>query len=60
MKFTIVCLALLAVSAYAEVDEKDVLVLGEDNFEKTIKDNEFVLVEFCEYFAFMHLINVSR
>jgi hypothetical protein len=30
-------------------DEEGVLVFTQDNFETGIKENEFVLVEFCKY-----------
>lgn len=40
-----------AIYGDAEVKTEDgVLVLTTDNFESIIKDNEFVLVEFCKYF----------
>lgn len=40
-----------AIYGDAEVKTEDgVLVLTTENFESVIKDNEFVLVEFCKYF----------
>jgi len=46
MRCVVVFFALLAVSACSEVDEKDVIIMTEENFDQHIKDNEFVLVEF--------------
>eukprot|EP01108_Squamamoeba_japonica_P007045 TRINITY_DN585_c0_g1_i1.p1 TRINITY_DN585_c0_g1~~TRINITY_DN585_c0_g1_i1.p1 ORF type:complete len:497 (+),score=314.87 TRINITY_DN585_c0_g1_i1:117-1493(+) len=46
---TLLMLALLAlagVRAEEEIDESDVVVLGTDNFDTVVADNEFVLVEF--------------
>lgn len=40
-----------AIYGDAEVKTEDgVLVLTTENFESVIKENEFVLVEFCKYF----------
>lgn len=50
MKF-LIC-ALLAASYVAAADiklEEGVIVATVDNFKQVITDNEFVLVEFCEY-----------
>lgn len=45
-----------AIYGDAEVKTEDgVLVLTTDNFESVIKDNEFVLVEFCKYLFDMHI-----
>ena len=48
MKLFIVLLA--AACALAEITEEEgVLVLTNDNFDGAVKDNEFVLVEFCTF-----------
>ena len=41
----ILATVLVAITA-ADIDERDVLVLDEDNFEKSIKANDKMLVEF--------------
>lgn len=47
-----------AIYGDAEVKTEDgVLVLTTDNFPSVIKDNEFVLVEFCEYFLTIFTIH---
>lgn len=46
------CLAALCLAAItlAKVETEDgVLVVTKDNFESVIQDNEYVLLEFCEY-----------
>ena len=42
--FKLAAVALLAIVALAAAD--DVVILGQDNFQGIIDDNEFVLVEF--------------
>lgn len=55
MKFVICSLLLVAVVAsgvYADEEvkiEDGVLVLTTGNFDEVIKNNEYVLVEFCKY-----------
>jgi len=46
MRCVVVFFALFAVSACADVDEKDVIILTEENFDQHLKDNEHILVEF--------------
>lgn len=41
------CLVTVSV-AKVELDE-GILVINKDNFDSVIKDNDYVLVEFCEY-----------
>ena len=48
MKLLVIFLAVVASVVAADVDEKDVLVLKEATFKDAIKDNEFILVEFCK------------
>lgn len=50
-----------AIYGDAEVKTEDgVLVLTTDNFPSVIKDNEFVLVEFCKYFSTIFTINIFQ
>ena len=59
MKLYLVLVLSLVAFAFGENDDKpssdeieveeDVLVLNENNFEKAINDNEYILVEFCKY-----------
>ena len=51
MKLQIVSVLALFVVAFAEeiAEEEGVLVLKTSNFEQAIKDNQYILVEFCEY-----------
>lgn len=47
--FCLVALCLVATS-FAKVETEDgVLVVTKDNFESVIQDNDYVLLEFCEY-----------
>ena len=47
---SVLLLSVLALAANAEIaTEENVLVLTNDNFQGAVDDNEFVLVEFCEY-----------
>lgn len=44
--FCLVCKLSLA----ADIEEEeDVLVLNDDNFDQAVKENTYVLVEFCKY-----------
>lgn len=46
------CLAALCLAAIslAKIETEDgVLVVNKDNFESVIQDNDYVLLEFCEY-----------
>jgi protein disulfide-isomerase A1 len=46
----VVLLVALASRADEEIKSEDgVLVLTKANFKKAVADNEFILVEFCEY-----------
>lgn len=46
----VVLLVALASRADEEIKSEDgVLVLNKANFKKAVADNEFILVEFCEY-----------
>lgn len=45
----ILLLGLVAYSTADIVEEDGVLVLTKENFDGAVTDNEFVLVEFCEY-----------
>ena len=36
--------------------EENVLVLTDDNFDEAVKDNKFVLVEFCKSYLYKHII----
>ena len=50
MKFLLACFLLLGAALAEEPKVEDgVLVLTTDNFDSVVKDNEFVLVEFCKY-----------
>lgn len=48
----VITTALFVVHSAAEDIKTDegVLVLTKDNFKSAITDNDFILVEFCEYF----------
>lgn len=51
MKFSVVLSLAFLAFAFAEdvKEEEGVFVLTEKNFDGFVKDNEFVLVEFCKY-----------
>lgn len=50
---TIFLVALCATAFSADITEEDgVMVLTDANWEHAIKDNEFILVEFCKFFIF--------
>ena len=57
MKLQIVPLLALFVVAFAEeiAEEEGVLVLQTSNFDQALKDNQYILVEFCEYWYFFSL-----
>lgn len=43
-------LAVVAAASAAEIEtDEGVLVATKDNFDSIVKDNQFVLVEFCKY-----------
>lgn len=47
--FVLAALCLVAAS-HAKVElEEGILVINKDNFDSVIKDNDYVLIEFCEY-----------
>ena len=48
-KMNIICFIALFALSYGEItEEKDVQVLTTANFEEGVKDDNMVLVEFCE------------
>lgn len=52
MKVNVFCLAALCLVAIslAKIEVEDgVLVVTKDNFDSVIQDNDYVLLEFCEY-----------
>lgn len=50
MKGITVILAFVIGIAFAEIqEEENVLVLTTKNFDDALKDNKFILVEFCKY-----------
>ena len=51
MKFSVVLALTFLAFAFAEdvKEEEGVYVLTEKNFDGFVKENEFVLVEFCKY-----------
>lgn len=52
LKFFLLCT--LAVASRAEIgEEEDVLVLKKSNFDEALKAHPYILVEFCEYAAWM-------
>ena len=48
IKVALLAFVAMAVSGAEIEEEENVFVLGNDNFDDAVKDNEFVLVEFCE------------
>ena len=49
MKFSAIVLFSLLGLVFCEIqEEENVLVLTNDNFEDAVKDNKYILVEFCE------------
>lgn len=47
--FGVLCLAVLTLTVRGEIaEEDDVLVLTSNNFDDAIKENNFILVEFCK------------
>lgn len=54
-----VFLAVLSVNAEIKTED-DVLVLTKDNFKDAIGTNEFILVEFCEYYIYIFYYNNFR
>lgn len=54
MKLSVAVVVVSLVLAASEVtEEDDVLVLNKKNFDDVIKNNKFVLVEFCELVHFI-------
>lgn len=54
MKLSVALVVVSLVLAASEVtEEDDVLVLNKKNFDDVIKNNKFVLVEFCELVHFI-------